>query len=59
MANGIHVVPNGDAREVTRRGDSDPIATFDTQTEAIDFGREQARNNKVEFVIHDARRHDP
>lgn len=54
MAQEIHVVPNGDRWEVTRSGDAEPIATFDTQAEAIDFGRDQARNDEVEFVIHGA-----
>ena len=54
MAQNIHVLPHGNRWAVKREGDADPMATFSTQAEAIEFGRDQARNDQVELMIHGA-----
>ena len=54
MADDIHVVPAGDQWAVERGGGGGAIQTFSTQAEAIEFGRDQARNDEVELVIHGA-----
>ena len=54
MALNIHVLPHGNEWAVKREGDADPIDAFPTQVEAIDFGRDQARNEHVELLIHGA-----
>jgi hypothetical protein len=54
MAENIHVVPAGDQWAVEREGDASAMSTFSTQQEAIDFARDQARNDEVELVVHGA-----
>lgn len=49
---GQHVVPNGSKWSVRRAGASKASGTFDTQREAIDRGRDVARNQKTELFIH-------
>jgi uncharacterized protein YdaT len=51
-APGVHVVPNGDQWSVTREGASRASRNFDTQKEAIDFGRPIAQREQTEFNVH-------
>lgn len=49
----IHVVPTDDGRWGTRYPNHDEIKGFyDTQKEAIDAGRREAKANEMELVIH-------
>lgn len=48
----IHVVPHGDAWATRKEGAQRVGATADTQRQAIERAREQARREKVEVVIH-------
>ncbi|OFN42714.1 hypothetical protein HMPREF2559_01465 [Corynebacterium sp. HMSC072G08] len=50
-ANNYNVSPDGDKWKFQREGSSKPIKRFDTQKDAIDFGRPIARNQKAEFTI--------
>lgn len=49
---GIHVVPNGDEWSVNREGASRASRNFDTQKEAIDYGRSLAQREQTEFSVH-------
>ena len=52
MGKNQHVVPNGDKWSVKGEGNEGNTATFDTQKEAIEKGREIAINQKSELFIH-------
>ncbi|MCY1457724.1 hypothetical protein D9M71_750440 [compost metagenome] len=63
-----HVVPHNDSWAVRGAGNSRVTKQFDTQQEAIDYGREIARNQSSELFIHgengkirerDSHGHDP
>ena len=47
-----HVVPHGDRWAVRGAGNNRATRTFDTQREAIEFGREQAQRQESELRIH-------
>lgn len=47
-----HIVPHNGYWAVRRSGSSRVTQTFDTQADAIDFGREIARNQGTELFIH-------
>jgi len=49
---GIHVVPNGSEWAVTHGGGTGPEQTFPTQAEAERAGREMARAEHTEFILH-------
>lgn len=51
MAN-QHITPKGDKWQVKGAGNSRATKLFDTQYQAIEYGREIARNQKSELVIH-------
>jgi uncharacterized protein YdaT len=48
----IHVVPHKDGWATRKEGADRAGAVTDTQKEAIERAREQARRDKVEVVIH-------
>ena len=50
----VHVVPDKRSGKwpVKHAGSKRPIKVFDTQREAERFGRELARKEKTEFVLH-------
>jgi uncharacterized protein YdaT len=48
----IHVVPHKDGWATKKEGADRAGAVTDTQKEAIERAREQARRDKVEVVIH-------
>jgi Uncharacterized protein conserved in bacteria (DUF2188) len=48
----IHVVPRSDGWAKIKEGADRAGGTFDTQGEAIESAREQARRENVEVVIH-------
>ena len=48
----IHVVPHKDGWATRREGASRVGSTHPTQADAIGSGREQAKRDKVELVIH-------
>lgn len=52
MGKNQHVVPNGDKWSIKGEGNEKNTATFDTQKEAIEKGREIAINQKSELFIH-------
>jgi hypothetical protein len=47
----VHVVPSGDAWGVRREG-GDMLSTHPTQSEAEQVGRDLAKSEQVEFVLH-------
>ncbi|MEL7429991.1 MAG: DUF2188 domain-containing protein [Pseudomonadota bacterium] len=49
---GQHVVPNGKRWSVRKSGAEKASVTFDTQEQAIERGREIAKNQKTELYIH-------
>lgn len=48
----VHVVPHGDGWATRRPGSSRVSTTHDTQGDAIERGRDIARNDESELVIH-------
>lgn len=49
----VHVVPNPNGGwDVKREGDQHPISHSDKQQDAIDTGRDVARTNQGELIIH-------
>lgn len=48
----IHVMPSGDDWVVKREGEDDPLSTHRTQAEAEEAGREVAKREEVEFMLH-------
>lgn len=55
MAKNVHVTYRKDENKwaVVREGNDRASSLHDTQWDAIDSGRDIARNNRVELVIHD------
>lgn len=53
MPDPIHVAPDGAQWLVQRESDDDPLDTFLSEDHAINFGRDQARNERAELVVHD------
>ncbi|HCE49740.1 MAG TPA: hypothetical protein DEQ86_06180 [Candidatus Jacksonbacteria bacterium] len=51
----IHLVPYKGEWAVRREGSSRVSSIYDTKVEADQSGREMARNDKVELIIHDRR----
>lgn len=49
---GVNVQPNGDQWAVKRDGASRASRNFDTQKEAIEYGRPIAQQEQTEFRIH-------
>ena len=47
-----HVVPSDEGWAVKKGGSDKASKRFDTQQDAIDWGREVAKNQKAEFYIH-------
>lgn len=54
MAN-QHIVPNGNIWQVKRENSSHATKNFSRQSDAIDYGREIARNQHGELIIHDCK----
>lgn len=52
MKKNQHIVKNNDKWSVKGAGNSKATKNFDTQKEAIDYGRKIAKNQKSELVIH-------
>lgn len=52
MSKNQHVVPRGDRWAIRGAGNSRDTRVFDSRREAIERGREIARNQKAELVIH-------
>jgi hypothetical protein len=52
MARNQHVVPRGDQWAIRGAGNTKDTRRFDTQSEAIARGREIARTQGSELVIH-------
>jgi uncharacterized protein YdaT len=48
----IHVVPHNGGWATRKEGNERVSSTHDTQSEAIERGREQARREEAELVIH-------
>lgn len=48
----IHVVPHKDGWAAEREGSSRPFTVEPTQAKAIDAGRDAAKRDEVELVIH-------
>lgn len=49
---GQHVVPSGDKWSVRRAGASRASGVYDTQAEAVEKGRDLARNQGTELYVH-------
>ena len=47
-----HVTPKGDKWQVKRENSTKATKLFETQKEAIDYGRKIAINQRAELVIH-------
>ena len=52
MGKNQHVTPKGDLWQVIGAGNLKATKLFDTQKDAIDYGREIAKNQHSELVIH-------
>lgn len=52
MGKNQHVTPKGNLWQVIGAGNSKPTKLFDTQKEAISYGREIAINQGSELIIH-------
>lgn len=52
MSKNQHVTPKNGAWQVIGAGNSKATKLFDTQKDAISYGREIAKNQKSELVIH-------
>lgn len=52
MGKNQHIVPKDDGWAVKGAGNSKVTKTFETQKDAIDFGRQIAKNQESELVIH-------
>lgn len=53
MIGSIHVVPRGETWGVLREGDDEEITSYMTHADAMQVGREIARAERAELVIHD------
>jgi hypothetical protein len=49
----VHVVKHGDGWAVKKEGNQRASSVHPTQKEAIDVGREAAKTERAELVIHD------
>ena len=49
---GQHVVPHGDDWAVKKGGSSKITKSFETQADAIEYGKEIAKNQHTELNIH-------
>ncbi len=52
MGKNQHIIKNGKDWQVIGEGNSKATKLFDTQKEAIDYGRQIAINQQSELVIH-------
>lgn len=52
MSKNQHVTPKGNYWQVIGAGNSKATKLFNTQKEAIDYGRTIAKNQQSELVIH-------
>jgi hypothetical protein len=52
MAKNQHVVPHSEGWGVRGEGNSKVTRVFDTQRDAIAYGRQQAMNQSSELLIH-------
>lgn len=59
MSKEQHVTPKGPLWQVIGTGNTKATKLFNTQKEAIDYGREIAKNQKTELVIHNKKRSNP
>lgn len=48
----IHVVPSGNKWNVQRAGQAKPLSSHRTQTTASEAGKQVAKKDQVELVIH-------
>ncbi|MEO7377788.1 MAG: DUF2188 domain-containing protein [Nakamurella sp.] len=48
----VHVVPHDDGWATRREGNTRVTATYDTQRAAAEAGRETAKRDATEFLIH-------
>ncbi|MDR6571349.1 DUF2188 domain-containing protein [Chitinophaga ginsengisegetis] len=48
----VHVVPNSGGWGVRVEGNEKNSKNFDTQKQAIEYGREKAQNSSAELLIH-------
>ena len=54
MIGSIHIVPRGDTWGVLREGDDSEILSFMSEADALAVGRDIAKEDCAELVIHDA-----
>jgi hypothetical protein len=52
MGKNQHIVPKDNGWAVKGAGNSKVTKTFETQKDAIDFGRQIAKNQESELIIH-------
>lgn len=52
MSKNQHITPKNGRWQVIGAGNTKATKLFDTQNEAIEFGRKIAKNNNVELVTH-------
>lgn len=52
MSNNVHIVPHSDGWAVKIEGNDRATSVHDTQQQAIDAGRERARREESELLIH-------
>lgn len=55
MGKNQHVTPNNGMWQVKGAGNGKATKLFDTQKDAINYGREIAKNQKSELIIHNAK----
>lgn len=48
----IHITPKGDQWQVKTAGSTKATKVCNTQKECIDYGKQQAKRNNAELVIH-------
>jgi hypothetical protein len=49
----FHISPHGDRWKLQKEGSQSPIKTFDTKREAVDFGRNKAKESRLgQLIIH-------
>jgi hypothetical protein len=48
----VHVMPEGDDWVVMREGEGEAVSRYPTEDEAIDAGRDVARNEQSQLLIH-------
>jgi Uncharacterized protein conserved in bacteria (DUF2188) len=52
MSNNVHIVPHSDGWAVKIEGNDRATSVHDTQQQAIDAGRDRARRDESELLIH-------